>query len=340
MYKYVTVICSHKPIQQLKFPSKTNELHLDYTSISSVSPGTFENLFNITFLNLSGNFISELHDSTFQNNRNLETLDLSYNMIRNLPVSLFCNLLNLQHLNLQNNKIHSLPGLLFQHQRNLTNLLLSRNELVTLKRSVLEPLVKLEYLQLSENSFRCDCDLVGARDWLVTHNLSVNVECEISQNKSLVNWSNLNVSDVCSYESMTHSIDESIASKQWFIITISVLVVTVCLCFILAVIWWRHKSRNCPSTLHKIHEPQESNENANNVIDIDQLYAKVNKSRDKIAKTNSNLKNPKLERVGFYASLKDESLYCEPGSEGNQTGSQVFVKNSIYEPCSENFGTI
>ena len=110
-------------------------------------------------------------------------------------------------------------------------------------------------------------------------------------------------------------------SKQWLIITVSVIVILICLCFILSIIWWRHKSRTCSSTVIETNNSSESNEIANNIVDIDTLYAKVNKNKNEVGKTNSNLSNPELERVGIHNSLEEGSLYCEVRSESTRPGS-------------------
>ena len=67
---------------------------------------------------------------------------------------------------MSDNGLAWLPAGLLGGLRGLVWLSLARNRLSVLGRAVLEPLGRLEQLQLSGNPWQCDCRLGGLRHWL------------------------------------------------------------------------------------------------------------------------------------------------------------------------------
>ena len=78
----------------------------------------------------------------------------------------FQGLWRLRGLALSDNGLAWLPAGLLGGLRGLVWLSLARNRLSVLGRAVLEPLGRLEQLQLSGNPWQCDCRLGGLRHWL------------------------------------------------------------------------------------------------------------------------------------------------------------------------------
>lgn len=95
--------------------------------------------------------IGELHENTFDDIRNMTKLDLSTNKLKHLPVNVFSNLPNLDTLFLSENKLDSLPPGIFSHQEKLENLWLNKNRLRNLVNGTFQGLSSLKYLDITQN---------------------------------------------------------------------------------------------------------------------------------------------------------------------------------------------
>ena len=86
--------------------------------------------------------------------------------LQGLTRASFQGLWRLRGLDLSDNGLAWLPAGLLGGLRGLIWLSLARNRLGVLGRGALEPLGRLENLQLAGNPWECDCRLGGLRHWL------------------------------------------------------------------------------------------------------------------------------------------------------------------------------
>ena len=109
---------------------------------------------NITTLCKSHPYFSEL-----------EYLALSWNRIESICPNFWRELVNLKYLNLEGNMIKEILDDLEQLQC-LSSLILSANSLEELPHSI-QNMTRLEHIELSGNTFRCDCDTFWMTGWLI-----------------------------------------------------------------------------------------------------------------------------------------------------------------------------
>lgn len=81
-------------------------------------------------------------------------------------------------LNLQNCRIKALPERLFNRLPNLKKLDLSDNYMVTLKTEVLQPLHKLERLELRNAYWHCDPAFIAVESWIISHEITYGEVCK------------------------------------------------------------------------------------------------------------------------------------------------------------------
>lgn len=89
-----------------KFP-KLEELDLSMNEIMTISPGAFNGLGELTYLNLSHNRLSSI-DGIFSSLVNLQRLDLSVNFLKELPANAFSNQSALTYLKMDGNPLKNL----------------------------------------------------------------------------------------------------------------------------------------------------------------------------------------------------------------------------------------
>ncbi|KAI9519323.1 hypothetical protein NQZ68_029490 [Dissostichus eleginoides] len=87
-----------------------------------------------------------------------------------LPEGFFVGFPQLKTLTLQKNKLTSLPPVLdadlFEKLASVVTLRLAHNDLHTLPEDIFDPLLKLKKLYLSDNPWRCDCNLIPLHLWI------------------------------------------------------------------------------------------------------------------------------------------------------------------------------
>ena len=171
------------------------QLNLIDNKISYMDVDVFAGLTNLTHLDLTGNNINDFDVNIFQHTPNLQTLVLSRNNIltvkikndiaelfkplrnltqlmmsstglHHLPDSTFHNLTELTILALSNNQLSKWTPGLFRDQTKLKILSMGRNKISSLDRRVIMELTSLEQLDVSNNSFLCDCELQWFTNWI------------------------------------------------------------------------------------------------------------------------------------------------------------------------------
>ena len=177
-------------------PNLTSLL-LTSNRIKNIYENAFAGLDKLELLELAKNDITYIYAQVFFATPNLRYLALSENVhfgsekvkndlatllqplkklwlvklnsmsLQNLPHNVFCNLTDLSFISLSNNLLSKLEPDLFKDQSNLTVLSIRKNKLSTINSIILAPLTPhLEKLDLSENMFRCDCDLLWFTNWI------------------------------------------------------------------------------------------------------------------------------------------------------------------------------
>ncbi|KAF5291359.1 hypothetical protein FQA39_LY03510 [Lamprigera yunnana] len=132
---------------------KSNELyslHLGKNFITTIESKTFANATLLRMLLLKENHISQLYFDSFKGLVNLLSLDLKKNRLQKIPTSLFADLRKLEALDLSQNSLSALDGTTFSGLQNLKLLNLSHNNLKVFENGHLFPLVRLQYLDITD----------------------------------------------------------------------------------------------------------------------------------------------------------------------------------------------
>ena len=113
----------------------------------------FQELYNLTFLDISYNYIEMISPGSFANLSLLEVLDLSANFITTITSESFRGLVALHVLRVQQNQLIHMSGNSLKHLSSLTNLHLDGNNLTSLHRNLFATSNTLATLTLSYNQF-------------------------------------------------------------------------------------------------------------------------------------------------------------------------------------------
>ncbi len=127
------------------------ELVLSKNKIGELHPDLFQNLPELTELWLHTNQINELHPDTFQNLPELSILYLGHNQLTVMEPETFRNLPRLKILWIQDNPLASIDPGLFNDLPSLQYLVLCGNELTALEPGTFADLTGLRVLDLCQN---------------------------------------------------------------------------------------------------------------------------------------------------------------------------------------------
>ena len=181
--------------QIFTFTNKLKKLNFSQNVIEKVDNETFLGLERIDILDFSFNNLTEFN--LFENGSNIavKELYLSYNPLT--EVNILSELVTLRVLNLNyNNEITSenlgrvtlsrtlevlnlhgigltrLPDSIFKNIKGLKEFDISENNITSLSYAVLEKLINIEKLDMSNNPWLCDCGLHPLKAWVTFRNLS------------------------------------------------------------------------------------------------------------------------------------------------------------------------
>ncbi|GAB1604748.1 leucine-rich repeat transmembrane neuronal protein 4-like [Argonauta hians] len=139
-------------------------LNLSLNKLRKISEGSFK-YFNTKHLDLSKNSIVDLSSASLRPVApQLEYLNLAGNPLQILPAKVFTGLYRLQELNLSDCSINSISQ--FDGPTSLKRLDISANNLKTIPEPILRMFSKLTWVKLDKNSWACDCNIRGFRNWL------------------------------------------------------------------------------------------------------------------------------------------------------------------------------
>lgn len=150
------------------FSGLTNaiSIHLGFNNIADIETGAFNGLGLLKQLHINHNSLEILKEDTFHGLENLEFLQVDNNFITVIEPSAFSKLNRLKVLILNDNAIESLPPNVFRFVP-LTHLDLRGNQLQTLPYvGFLEHIGRILDLQLEDNKWNCNCDLLQLKIWL------------------------------------------------------------------------------------------------------------------------------------------------------------------------------
>ncbi|NXI44108.1 GPV protein, partial [Galbula dea] len=142
-------------------------LWLYHTKLSTLPDFVFSNLTNLELLVLSFNpELSVLPKNVFSGLNELRGLSLHTNNISSLPEGIFLSLQKLQNISLFDKRLEVLPRNLFHNLKHLRKVYLNSTKLQFLPGDFFTALPELQEVFLDDNPWKCDCQILGFREWL------------------------------------------------------------------------------------------------------------------------------------------------------------------------------
>ncbi|NXG15930.1 GPV protein, partial [Grallaria varia] len=142
-------------------------LWLYHTKLSTIPDFVFSNLTNLELLVLSFNpELTVLPRNVFSGLHELRGLSLHTSNISSLPEDIFLDLEKLQNISLFDTRLEVLPRNLFRNLRHLQKVYLNSTKLQSLPADFFTALPELQEVILDDNPWKCDCQILGFREWL------------------------------------------------------------------------------------------------------------------------------------------------------------------------------
>uniref|UniRef100_H2Y4T3 TIR domain-containing protein n=1 Tax=Ciona savignyi TaxID=51511 RepID=H2Y4T3_CIOSA len=145
-------------------------LDLSYNRIAAFPTDWLRHLIHLEYVDYSGNRVlhSPFPVKAFRNNRNLtHFLFLSKCNIRQISSSAFNGSTHMKVIDLSWNKISMIPGSLFRHNPMLEVINLRGNRISQMEPAAFAFLAHLRSLDVQNNRFLCDCDIVPLQQWII-----------------------------------------------------------------------------------------------------------------------------------------------------------------------------
>ncbi|KAM9378869.1 uncharacterized protein LRP34_004959 [Phaethornis superciliosus] len=142
-------------------------LWLYHTKLSTIPDFVFSNLTNLELLVLSFNpELSVLPQNVFSGLNELRGLSLHTNNISSLPEGIFLSLQKLQNISLFDSRLEALPRNLFHNLKHLQKVYLNCTKLQFLPGDFFTALPELQEVFLDNNPWKCNCQILGFKEWL------------------------------------------------------------------------------------------------------------------------------------------------------------------------------
>ncbi|MBN3304248.1 decorin [Amia ocellicauda] len=151
-------------------PSSLEALLLQANRISYLTANSLRKLGNLTRLDLEDNRISVIQVGAFRMLRKLQILSLKDNRLATIPDSLPASLIQ---LNLANNCISTMGRKALSGLVNLQVLKINNNCLTKIPDRTFENLSRLRTVELADNSWWCECDILYLYRWLLNSRLKI-----------------------------------------------------------------------------------------------------------------------------------------------------------------------
>jgi hypothetical protein len=136
-------------------------LLLDHNPIRRLTSKVFMGLRNVRKLRIEESKLEFIGQDVFQATKNLQSLELGDNKITHLRYRTLL-IPTLQKLSLDGNSIHSIPPEV-RYLKQLKHLDISYNSITRIDFCLFDVLRNLEFLNLRENPFACDCSMFWLR---------------------------------------------------------------------------------------------------------------------------------------------------------------------------------
>ncbi|XP_073822727.1 uncharacterized protein [Musca autumnalis] len=143
--------------QPFKKLTQLHTLEINNVSINNLEQNIFKDLISLQKLKLRGD-VNSLEYDAFSGISQLEEVDLANCQINEISMDAFVGCRRLRLVNLSHNNISYIPPGLFDDQPNLEEVYLNNNQLRTLPKTFFQ-LKRLNVARLSENPWKCSCDM-------------------------------------------------------------------------------------------------------------------------------------------------------------------------------------
>ncbi|XP_057310522.1 leucine-rich repeat-containing protein 15-like [Hydractinia symbiolongicarpus] len=120
--------------------------------INELTPGVFNRLNRLTYLNFRNNYIKRFNGDEFAGLSQITSLDSANNLLDTLPEGLFDNTINLNYLDLGGNKFKVISN--FSKLSKLLKLDLKLNQILGISPAAFKEMKVLKYLDLSQNRLK------------------------------------------------------------------------------------------------------------------------------------------------------------------------------------------
>ncbi|XP_072179752.1 uncharacterized protein [Diadema setosum] len=137
-------------------------INLSHNNIKDIETGTFQFVIKLRLIVLYNNSLSSLRPGVFDNLRQLTSLQLGRNKLKTLT-EFFTHLSQLQMIILSDNQLISVGGVLLLPR--ITTLDMRNNNLTKIDNLKEETLDRLQVFLLEGNPWKCDCQLETLRLW-------------------------------------------------------------------------------------------------------------------------------------------------------------------------------
>uniref|UniRef100_A0A3B4HC01 Si:ch211-191d15.2 n=1 Tax=Pundamilia nyererei TaxID=303518 RepID=A0A3B4HC01_9CICH len=174
-------------------PPSLESLQLQENRITYITSGVLRQLGNLTHLDLEDNRIRAIQPGALQGLHKLQVLTLKGNRLTSLPMSLPPSL---THLDLSENCISALDLPSLSALVNLQVLKINSNCLRSVPESAFDSLPRLRSVDLTNNLWVCECDILYLYRWLLSGRLKMATDIVCTEPDHLAHRLLLNLSVV------------------------------------------------------------------------------------------------------------------------------------------------